>query len=181
VIKKIAPEKIDSLKEESIFKKFIQRARGESKGVRVQGIENLLINFAKCCQPVPGDRIIGFITRGRGVVVHRCDCKNIVQLIEDPDKKIDVEWDVARDKQFMVQLKLLGEDRKHFLKDITESISSTDTNIVSVIMTAKDSIVQSTFIVEVRNLNHLIRVINKIRQVHGVIDVERINGTGRKS
>ncbi len=181
VIKKIAPEKIDSLKEESIFKKFIQRARGESKGVRVQGIENLLINFAKCCQPVPGDRIIGFITRGRGVVVHRCDCKNIVQLIEDPDKKIDVEWDVARDKQFMVQLKLLGEDRKHFLKDITESISSTDTNIVSVVMTAKDSIVQSTFIVEVRNLNHLIRVINKIRQVHGVIDVERINGTGRKS
>ncbi|MBN2090053.1 bifunctional (p)ppGpp synthetase/guanosine-3',5'-bis(diphosphate) 3'-pyrophosphohydrolase [candidate division KSB1 bacterium] len=181
VIKKIAPEKIESLKEESIFKKFIQRARGESKGVRVQGIENLLINFAKCCQPVPGDRIIGFITRGRGVVVHRCDCKNIVQLIEDPEKKIDVEWDVARDKQFMVQLKLFGEDRKHFLKDITESISSTDTNIVSVVMNAKDSIVQSNFIVEVKNLNHLIRVINKIRQVQGVISVERINGTGRTS
>ncbi len=181
VIKKIAPEKMESLKEESIFKKFIQRARGESKGVRVQGIENLLINFAKCCQPVPGDRIIGFITRGRGVVVHRCDCKNIVQLIEDPDKKIDVEWDVARDKQFLVQLKLLGEDRKHFLKDITESISSTDTNIVSVVMNVKDAIVQSNFIVEVKNLNHLIRVINKIRQVQGVISVERINGTGQST
>jgi len=176
VLKKIEPEKAESLEDDSLFKRFIRRARGKAKGVRVQGLENLLINFAQCCQPVPGDRIIGFISRGRGVVIHRSDCKNVLKLLEDPERKIDVEWDVARDKHFMVQLKLLGEDRKNFLKDISESISDTDTNIVSVVMTTEDSIVNSTLIIEVKNLNHLIRVINRIRKVHGVISVERLNG-----
>lgn len=176
VLKKISPEKTDSMKEDSIFKRFIHRARGTAKGVRVQGLDNLLINFANCCQPVPGDRIIGFITRGRGVVVHRGDCKNILKLIDDPERKIEVEWDVARDKQFMVQLRLLGEDRKNFLKDISESISSSETNIVSVIMNAEDSLVHSTIIIEVKNLNHLIRVMNRIRRVQGVISIERLNG-----
>lgn len=176
VLKKIEPEKAASLEDDSLFKRFIRRARGKAKGVRVQGLENLLINFAQCCQPVPGDRIIGFISRGRGVVIHRSDCKNVLKLLEDPERKIDVEWDVARDKHFMVQLKLLGEDRKNFLKDISESISDTDTNIVSVVMTTEDSIVNSTLIIEVKNLNHLIRVISRIRKVHGVISVERLNG-----
>jgi len=176
VIKKISPEKVESMEEDSIIRRFIRRARGASKGVRVQGLNNLLINFAQCCQPVPGDRIIGFITRGRGVVIHRSDCNNVLKLLEDPERKIDVEWDVAPDKQFMVQLKLLGEDRKNFLKDISESIAATDTNIVSVVMNAQDSIVQSTIIIEVKNLNHLIRVINRIRRVQGVISVERLNG-----
>lgn len=176
VIKKIEPEKVESLEDDSIFRRFIRRARGKAKGVRVQGLENLLINFAQCCQPVPGDRIIGFITRGRGVVIHRSDCKNVLNLLEDPERKIDVEWDVARDKQFMVQLKLLGEDRKNFLKDISESISDTNTNIVSIVMNSEDAIVNSTIIIEVKNLNHLIRVINRIRKVQGVISVERLNG-----
>lgn len=176
VIRKIIPMDDEAEKEESILTRFIRRARGKSKGVRVQGLDNLLINFAKCCQPVPGDRIIGFITRGRGVVIHRSDCKNVVKLIKDPEKKIDVEWDVERDKQFMVQLKLLGEDRKQFLKDISESISATDTNIVSMVMNTEDTIVNSRIIIEVKNLNHLIRVMNRIRKVPGVISVERLNG-----
>ena len=176
VIKKIEPEKAESLEDDSIFRRFIRRARGKAKGVRVQGLENLLINFAQCCQPVPGDHIIGFITRGRGVVIHRSDCKNVLNLLGDPERKIDVEWDVARDKQFMVQLKLLGEDRKNFLKDISESISDTDTNIVSIVMNSEDAIVNSRIIIEVKNLNHLIRVINRIRRVQGVINVERLSG-----
>ena len=178
VINKIAPEKVSSPKDVSILEKFISRARGSAKGVRVQGLDNLLINFARCCQPVPGDKILGFITRGRGVVVHRADCRNIVKLMESPERHIDVEWDVDKDKHFMVRLYMLGEDRKNFLRDISESIAQTDTNIVSINMKAEDSIVHSNIIVEVRNLQHLTRVINKISKVKGVITVERLSGNG---
>jgi GTP pyrophosphokinase len=178
VISRIAPDKNIDIKDFSLIKKFISKARGAAKGVRVQGIDNLMISFGRCCQPLPGDRILGFITRGRGIVVHRYDCKNILNLIEDPERKIDVEWDVDKDKHFFVQLHLLGEDRKHFLRDVSDSISQTDTNIVSVDMKAQDSIVHSNIILEVRNLQHLTRVINKINQVKGVINVERLDGTG---
>lgn len=181
VINRIAPEKTIEIKDTSLFQKFISRARGTAKGVRVQGIDNLMISFGKCCQPVPGDNILGFISRGRGIVVHRSDCKNLVNLIESPERKIEVEWDVDKDKHFMVRLHLLGEDRKHFLRDVSESISETDTNIVSVEMKAEDSIVNSNIILEVRNLQHLTKIINKISQVKGVISVERLNGTGESA
>jgi GTP pyrophosphokinase len=179
VIKKIAPGKNEAAKkEENLLKKFLSKARGSAKGVRVQGLDNLLINFGKCCQPVPGDRILGFITQGQGVVIHRSDCKNILKLMENPERNIEVEWDVERDKHFMVRLHMLGEDRKNFLRDVSDSISQTDTNIVSVEMRAQDSLVHSSIIIEVQNLQHLTRVINKISNVKGVINVERLDGTG---
>ena len=178
VINKIAPEKVVAISDQNFLKKFLDKARGSARGVRVQGLDNLLITFGKCCQPVPGDRILGFINRGRGVVIHRSDCKNILQLMENPERNIAVEWDVDRDKQFMVRLHLLGEDRRNFLRDISESISQTDTNIVSVEMRAKDTIVHSNIIIEVKNLQHLTRVMSKMSKVKGVISVERLDGAG---
>lgn len=177
ILNKISPDKGISFKDESILRKFISRARSSARGVRVQGIDNLLINFAKCCQPVPGDKILGFITRGRGIVVHRADCKNIEKLLEQPERNVPVEWDVDKDKQFMVRLYMLGEDRKNFLRDVSESIADTDTNIVSVNMKAENTVVHSNIIIEVRNLHHLTRVIKGISKVKGVIHVERLNGT----
>ncbi len=177
VINRLSPEKHPEVKESSFFKKFVSIARGKARGVRVQGLDNLMISFGKCCQPVPGDNILGFITRGRGIVVHRSDCKNILNLIENPDRTIEVEWDVDRDKHFMVRLQLVGEDRKRFLFDVSAAIAQTDTNIVSIDMKAEDTLVHSNIILEVRNLQHLTRIINKINQVKGVIRVERLNGT----
>ncbi|MFQ5638109.1 MAG: RelA/SpoT family protein [bacterium] len=177
VISRIAPEKNLEIKESSLFQKFISKARGQAKGVRVQGLDNLMINFGKCCQPVPGDNILGFVTRGRGIVIHRSDCKNIIHLIENPQRTIEVEWDVDKDKHFMVRLQLLGEDRRKFLLDVSESIAQTSTNIVSIEMKAEDTFVQSTIILEVRNLQHLTRIIKRISQVRGVISVERLNGS----
>ena len=178
VINRISPEKHPDFKGgPSLFKKFVSIARGKARGVRVQGLDNLMISFGRCCQPVPGDNILGFITKGRGIVVHRNDCRNIINLIENPERTIEVEWDVDRDKHFMVRLQLLGEDRKRFLFDVSEAIAQTDTNIVSVDMKAEDTIVHSTIILEVRNLQHLTRIINKINQVKGVIRVERLNGS----
>ncbi len=176
IIHKIAPEKTEQPKEETLLKRFIRRTKTSEKGVRVQGIDNMLITFGKCCQPVPGDRIIGFITKGRGVVVHRTDCKNILQLIKNPDLNIDVEWDVDKDKRFLVRLYMVAHDRKDFLRDVTETISSTDTNIVNVALQTEESFVHNNMLIEVRNLNHLTRIINRLRKIKGIVNVERLDG-----
>ena len=176
VLKKLFPPEVLEKKDDSFFKKFISRARKTSDGIKVQGLDHLMISFAKCCQPVPGDRIVGFITRGRGIVVHRADCPNLLALMEDPDRQVEVEWDVDRNRQFMVRLNLIGEDRKHFLRDVSEAIAKADTNIVSIEMKSVDSLVYGNIIVEVRNLQHLTRVINKIDSVKGVIRIERLDG-----
>lgn len=177
ILQKIAPEKIEQLKDETFLKRFIRRAKGPEKGVRVQGIENMLINFGRCCQPVPGDKIIGFITRGRGVIVHRTDCKNILNLLKDPERSIDVEWDVDKDKRFLVRLYMVAHDRPFFLRDVTEAISSTNANIVNVVLKTEEFMVHNNMLIEVRNLKHLTSIIQKIRKIKGIINVERLNGS----
>ena len=169
-------EKIERAKEDSIFQRFLKRARGSAKGVRVDGVRDMLIHFGKCCQPVPGDRIIGFITRGRGIVVHRADCKNLLAMTEDPNRYIEVEWDVTKDHQFLASLRVLGENRKGLLADISQAIANADTNIVNAEMKAEDSVASGTFIIEVRNLSQLMKVMHKIRKVRGVISVSRMEG-----
>ena len=176
IVHKIAPEKTEHPKEETLIKRFIRKTKSAEKGVRVEGIDNMLITFGKCCQPVPGDRIIGFITKGRGVVVHRTDCKNIVQLMKNPDLNIDVEWDVDKDKRFLVRLYMVAHNRKDFLRDVTETISSSDTNIVNVALQTEESFVHNNMLIEVRNLNHLTRIINRLRKIKGIINVERLDG-----
>jgi len=176
VMQKIAPERMEQLKDETFIKRFIRRAKSSDKGVRVQGIENMLINFGKCCQPVPGDQIIGFITKGRGVVIHRTDCKNILNLMKDPERNIEVEWDVDRDKRFLVRLYMVAHDRREFLRDVTEAISSTNANIVNVVLKTEDMFVHNNMLIEVRNLKHLTTIIGKISKIKGVITVERRSG-----
>ena len=175
IIRKALPEDSQEYKEESFVQKFVGIARGAAKGVRVQGMDNLMINFGKCCNPVPGDSIIGIVTRGRGIVVHRNDCNNVLRLMQDPGKLVDVEWDVGKDKMFLVGLYVLGHRRKNFLSDISESIASTDTNIVNANMNAQDSLANCSMILEVKNLAHLTRVINKVNKVNGVINVARLS------
>ncbi len=136
----------------------------------------MLINFGKCCQPVPGDRIIGFITKGRGVVIHRTDCKNIFNLMKDPERNIDVEWDVDKDKRFLVRLYMVAHDRRDFLRDVSEAISSTNANIVNVVLKTEDMYVHNNMLIEVRNLKHLTNIIGKISKVKGIINVERRSG-----
>ncbi len=180
VLKRISPDKEVPLDEESLVRKFIRRARGSAKGVKVQGLDNLMIAFGKCCQPLPGDPILGFITKGRGIVVHRSDCRNISGLVSNPDRRIDVEWDVDKDKHFMVRLQLVGVDRRYFLRDVSECISQTKTNIVSIDMKAEETSVTSSIIIEVRNLQHLTKIIKKLSQVKGVLGVERLSGSGER-
>lgn len=176
--KKMVPDEKIKLSDTSLLQKFVSRARRSAKGVRVQGLDNLMFTFAQCCQPIPGDKIIGFISRGKGVTIHRTDCKNLSYLLESPERRIDVEWDVEKDRQFIARIRMLAEDRKDYLRDVSETISLSNTNIISITMKAEDHVVHGNLIVEVRNLPHLTQLISKLNKLKGVISVERLNGTG---
>lgn len=152
---------------------FIEKARRNIKGVKVHGIVNMMVNFAKCCNPIPGDPIIGFVSRGRGIIIHKSDCSNIPALLKENERLLDVDWDVDRNQQFLTQLKIMAQERKHFLRDVIDSISSTNTNIVSIDGNVDDTIIHVSLVLQVGNLNHLERIIGKIQSIQGIISVER--------
>lgn len=156
--------------------RVLDRIRG-SKGIRIHGMDNMMFRFAGCCQPIPGEDIVGFITRGRGVTIHRADCTEAVALQqESPERKIDVSWDTGRDQSFVVRLEMVVEDRKNMLRDITQAIADVDTNVRAAEMYARDTTAVGEFVVEVLSLSHLNRILDKVRKVKGVINVIRAQG-----
>jgi len=158
---------------ESITQKFINRARGIARGVKVGGISNTLIYFPKCCSPIPGDEIIGYITRGKGVTIHRNNCKN-VKFEKVKDRFIEVEWEVNKESAYLVRLKITFEDRKHLLKDLTESTSYLDINIKSVDIKAVDGLAICLMIVEVSNSKQLQKLKNAIEKAVNPMSLERV-------
>ena len=160
-------------KKQNIFEKYVFRARGSAKGIRVQGMDNLLIRFAQCCHPVPGDTIVGFISKGRGIVIHRRDCQNALKLMEHPEKNIEVAWDVDKQETFLVQLRVLASVRKDFLKDITETIASMHTNIIKIDMNTENSVITCYMILEVKDLLHLTHIKQKLYRIRGILSIER--------
>lgn len=161
---------------ESMLTKFVDRVRRSTDGVKVRGIDNMMLRFAQCCQPVPGDPIVGFITRGRGVTIHRKDCKNI---IDDLDRRLPVDWDVDEQQSFMVGLNVCGYDRPGMLNDITKAITDSDINITHATMNASEGFADGTFTIEVQHLNQLEKVVKRIGRIKGVEEVRRTVGTGK--
>lgn len=159
--------------EEEGKRSFLARARKRVKGIKVQGMNNIMINFGKCCQPIPGDDIIGFITRGKGVTIHRVDCKDSAHLFGSQDRSIEVEWDTGKKEEFLVRVKIEGRERKHFLRDLTEVISSTNTNILSLDLEVVEAIASVNLVIQVRDLKHFNNVSKKIVDINGIITVER--------
>jgi GTP pyrophosphokinase len=143
-----------------------------NKGVRIQGMENLMVRYSQCCQPVPGDPVVGYITRGRGVSIHRTDCPNILNL-PDPERRIEIEWSAEKGDRFMVRIHMLGSDRRGLLSDVAKAITDTGTNIQHADMRAVEGGMDGEFAVEVQDLPHLRKVIRAIARVKGVISVER--------
>jgi guanosine-3',5'-bis(diphosphate) 3'-pyrophosphohydrolase len=170
----IQPE--EKQEEVGFVSKVLDRIRG-SKGIRVQGLDNMMFRFAGCCQPVPGDDIVGFITRGRGVTIHQANCPLAVDIGNQyPERKIQVSWDAGRDQSFVVELHMLVEDRRNMLRDITQAIADSNTNVRGAEMYSHDSTAEGKFVVEVANLTHLNRIIDKVKKVKGVISVKRAHG-----
>src|SRR5262249_48739920 len=142
-------------------------------GVRIQGLDNVLLNFARCCQPVPGDPVVGVVTQGRGVSVHRLDCPNTFDDRVPAERKVAVEWDAGRGETFPVRLLVYGQDRTSLLADIAKAISSAQVNVRTAGMASEDEAARGMCVVEVPDLAKLQGVIGAIRHVKGVTRVER--------
>ena len=168
---RLAPQTLGQ-KRPSVVQRFVDRAR-RPRGIRIQNMDSMMFRFANCCQPVPGEKIVGFITRGRGVTVHSANCVNVASLLDDPERRLEVEWDVTSDQVFLVRLVLGLENRKNLLRDVTQAISETETNICSASVDGDQSTGTGQFVIQVKNVRHLSEVIRKIRGVPGVLSVER--------
>jgi len=146
---------------------------GEEK-IKVRGIDDLMVFRARCCNPIRGERIVGYVTRGKGVSVHSALCPNVVNLLYDPDRRIDVEWDKGSDASpYTVRLSIRVEDRKGILADVSARIADINTNIRNVEATTTDQMGRIDMTVEISDLKHLQKVIKSLRSIEGVVDVER--------
>ena len=157
----------------SVLTRFVDRIRRSPGGVKVKGIDNLLIRFAQCCQPVPGDPIIGFITRGRGVTVHNKECSNI---INDLERRLEVHWDVEKDQFFVVGLRVYGNDRPGLLNEMSKTITEAGINITHAAMKTTDGLADGSFGIEVEHLSQFERLLVRIKKIKGVERVERESG-----
>lgn len=179
VMQKLAGKELEKRRRSSVLTKIKQPRHREAKGVDVKGVDNLLIRFSKCCTPVPGDEIVGYVTRGRGVSIHRADCPNYYSLLEqDPGRKIDVSWNIQEKESFPVELELRAVDRINMLSAIMNTISEGQTNIEAVnTRKLKDDLALILLTVDIHDLNHMQSLINRLRQVDGVVSVRRATPT----
>jgi GTP pyrophosphokinase len=153
------------------------RSRSGDAGVRVKGVGEVWAKLAKCCTPVPGDDIVGFVTRGAGVSVHRADCGNVEALRGQPERMVDVEWEPGAGTVFLVQIQVEAIDRSRLLSDVTRVLSDHHVNILSAtVSTSRDRVALSRFVFEMAETTHLNTVLSAVRKIDGVYDVYRITG-----
>ena len=155
--------------------KRVLRPGGTADRITVSGADDLMVVRARCCNPIRGERIVGYITRGKGVSVHSATCSNVVNLLYDPERRIDVEWDQGGDAApYTVRLTMQVEDRKGMLAQLSASIADINTNILSLeATTGADTHARIDMTVEIKDVKHLEKVIKSLRRVDGVVDVER--------
>ena len=154
-----------------------RRTRLGGPGVIVRGVEDVWVKLAKCCTPVPGDQIIGFVTRGSGVSVHHADCGNISGLQAEPERIVEVEWSRNTGSLFLVQIQVEALDRNRLLADITRVLSDNHLNILAAnLTTGGDRMAISKFTFEMGDPTHLDHVMAAVRKVEGVVDAYRITG-----
>ncbi|MEX1080192.1 MAG: bifunctional (p)ppGpp synthetase/guanosine-3',5'-bis(diphosphate) 3'-pyrophosphohydrolase [Homoserinimonas sp.] len=153
-----------------------RRTSDSSTGVLVRGAPDILVKIAKCCTPVPGDDIVGFVTRGAGVSVHQASCVNVAELMKEPERIIEVEWAPTTTSVFLVQIQVEALDRGGLLSDITRVLSEHHVNILSAtITTSSDRLALSKFVFEMGDTTHLDRVLNAVRRIDAVYDVYRVS------
>ncbi|AQA15080.1 RelA/SpoT family protein [Streptomyces samsunensis] len=152
-----------------------KRRSSADPGVVVKGVEDVWVKLARCCTPVPGDPIIGFVTRGSGVSVHRADCVNVDSLSQQPERILDVEWAPTQSSVFLVAIQVEALDRSRLLSDVTRVLSDQHVNILSAaVQTSRDRVATSRFTFEMGDPKHLGHVLKAVRGVEGVYDVYRV-------
>jgi GTP pyrophosphokinase len=161
---------------DGLFNRFITSARELTSGIVLNGThDNFMHSYAKCCHPIPGDEVVGFVTTGEGVKIHRKTCRNIRLMVQMQSNRIvEVQWPAEDGTMFVAGIKTSGDDRPGLLNDVTHAISTTmDTNIRSVNIDSHDSFFDGTFILYVRNTGHLEHILDKVRRVRGVKRADR--------
>ncbi|MFJ9639527.1 RelA/SpoT family protein [Streptomyces sp. NPDC101178] len=157
-----------------------KRRANADPGVVVKGVEDVWVKLARCCTPVPGDPIIGFVTRGSGVSVHRADCVNVESLSQQPERILDVEWAPTQSSVFLVAIQVEALDRSRLLSDVTRILSDQHVNILSAaVQTSRDRVATSRFTFEMGDPKHLGHVLKAVRGVEGVYDVYRVTSARR--
>jgi GTP pyrophosphokinase len=144
-----------------------------SRGIRVQGADGLMVRYAQCCQPVPGDKVVGYVTRGRGVSIHRADCPNLLFLVHEPERRLEIDWKESEGERFIIRLHIEGNDRRGLYADLAAAVSGTGTDIKTLELKSVDGRVTGAALVEVENLVHLEKIIRAARRVKGVTEVSR--------
>ena len=173
---KVIEENTNKIIEDNISK--AQRNKiDQTVGITVKGVDNLMIRFAKCCNPVPGDDIMGYITKGRGISVHRADCGNLKNLImEDGDKVVDVSWGTSNGRAYIAEIQVKAEDRSGLLTDIMGIISELNLQLNALnAKSAKGSMAYVNIKVKIDTVELLKDLMKKIRHLKGIIDVYRVN------
>jgi len=174
VIRALYPEAPqDTLQEPkpTVFGRVIDRIR-LGRGIKIQGVDGLMVRYAQCCQPVPGDAVVGYVTQGRGISIHRSDCPNLLTLSAE-ERRVEIDWQETAGEAFRVRLAVSAEDRRGLYADVMEAISQTGTNIRGADLQTRDGSVFGNVFVEVDNLTHLAKVLKAVRRVRGVTHVER--------
>ncbi|MGA9535047.1 MAG: bifunctional (p)ppGpp synthetase/guanosine-3',5'-bis(diphosphate) 3'-pyrophosphohydrolase [Desulfobacterales bacterium] len=176
VVRRFTAKAESDEKRESVFNKLIGRVRKKKPkgGVVVKGVDDILIRFGKCCQPVPGDSITGYITRGYGVTVHRAGCVNALKM--NPERQIEVEWNIEKSDTYPVKIYIRSHDRVGLLADVVSNISKNEANILNAkTETQENKIVNSVFTIDVEDTEHLNRIMSSLKKVKQVFEVKRIS------
>tara|TARA_B110000438_G_scaffold30728_1_gene30169 strand:- start:437 stop:2629 length:2193 start_codon:yes stop_codon:yes gene_type:complete len=161
----------------SAYKKLgeaIENVLRPEDGILLDGINNLMIKYGKCCSPIPGDDVTGFVTRGRGMTVHKSTCHSLPLVTQETDRLVPVDWNIPRDATFNSRLKIVGMDYKGLLKNLSECIGGQNINISSVDIKVNGAIATAYFIIQIKNKRQLDRLIKKLSYVKNVDNVERV-------
>ena len=168
-------ERDDQALKPSPLERLMDRMKrtGTSKGIRISGVDGVMVRYAQCCQPVPGDKVVGYVTRGRGVSIHRSDCPNVLTLAHEPERRLDIDWQENEGERFVIRLAIEGNDRRGLYADVAQAVSETGTDVRSLELKTTDGRVTGAALVEVENLTHLEKIIKAVRRVKGIAEVAR--------
>ncbi|MBR3806844.1 MAG: bifunctional (p)ppGpp synthetase/guanosine-3',5'-bis(diphosphate) 3'-pyrophosphohydrolase [Lachnospiraceae bacterium] len=178
--KVVTDEEIIAAVEENAQVAKTQRMRSKN-GITVKGIHDVAVRFSKCCSPLPGDEIVGFVTRGRGVSIHRTDCVNVINLPEiETSRLIDAEWEDTEEnsgEKYVAEIKIYANNRNGLLADVSKALTEKNINILALNTRAnKQNVATMSITFEISGKDELIRVIDKMRSIESVVDIERTTG-----
>jgi len=173
VMRYFQPKNIKRSVPSQMVSRLIRTFSGKSKGVLVGGTDNLMVRFARCCNPVPGDEIIGFVTRGRGISIHRLDCPNVGLFQDNEERKIQVSWDDRDLNKYVIPLQITGEDRPGLLHEIAEAFTASGANVVEAILKSAQQNANGIFKIEIQNKNQLKQIFRRIQKIKGIHQVTR--------